>query len=262
MPDRTPISTDSGIDYRPVTATRAAAASAALVSVRELSKRYGDVDAIADLSFEIEAGSILALLGANGAGKSTTVHLLLGLITPSSGKIEIAGHDVARDVAAVRRDTAYIPDRLALYPYLSGLENLSYFHQAGGGAARTSAELEVMLDRVGLERAAFHRRAATYSKGMCQKVGLAIALAKGAKVLLLDEPLSGLDPKAANEFCAKLREIADAGASILMATHDLFRAHDTADVNGIMRGGKLVRTLRTDEMDAAALETLYLEQMR
>jgi len=238
------------------------ASSSIAVSVRSLCKRYGDARAVDDLSFEIEAGRILALLGANGAGKSTTVHMLLGLIAPSSGTVEIGGHDVVREVAAVRRAAAYVPDRLALYPHLTGLENLAYFHQVGGGAARSQGDLEAALERVGLERSAFQRRASTYSKGMCQKVGLAIALAKNAKVLLLDEPLSGLDPKAANEFCAKLKEIAQTGTSVLMATHDLFRAHDTADDIGIMRDGKLLKTLRTTDIDAGGLEALYLEQMR
>ncbi|HEX5658984.1 MAG TPA: ABC transporter ATP-binding protein [Polyangiales bacterium] len=233
-----------------------------VVSVRGLRKQYGDVRAVDDVSFEIEPGHILALLGANGAGKSTTVHMLLGLVAASAGTIEIAGHDVARDPSGVRRASAYVPDRLALYPHLTGLENLTYFHQVGDGPALTRAQLEAVLERVGLDRAAFDRRASTYSKGMCQKVGLAIALAKEARALFLDEPLSGLDPKAANEFCAKLREVADAGAGVLMATHDLFRAHDTADEIGIMRDGKLVKTLRTSEIDAAGLEHLYLEQMR
>jgi ABC-2 type transport system ATP-binding protein len=233
-----------------------------MVSVRGLCKSYGSVQAVADVSFELEAGRILALLGANGAGKSTTVHLLLGLVVPTSGTATIAGHDVVSDVAAVRRVSAYVPDRLALYPHLTGLENLAYFHQVGDGGARSGSELETMLERVGLQRAAFHRRASTYSKGMCQKVGLAIALAKGAKVLLLDEPLSGLDPKAASEFCATLGEIAAGETSVLMATHDLFRAHDVADDIGIMRDGKLVKTLRAADVDAAGLEHLYLEQMR
>lgn len=231
------------------------------VGVRHLCTSYGEVRAVDDLSFELEPGSILALLGANGAGKSTTVQLLLGLLSPSSGTVEVAGCDPTRDPAGVRRSTAYVPDRLALYPHLTGLENLACFHQVGG-AARSTVELEAMLERAGLERASFGRRASTYSKGMCQKVGLAIALAKEAKVILLDEPLSGLDPKAANEFCAKLREIANAGASVLMATHYLFRAHDTADAIGIMRDGKLVTILRTAEIDAIGLEALYLEQMR
>ncbi len=232
------------------------------VSVRGLCKSYGEILAVDHVSFEIETGRILALLGANGAGKSTTVHMLLGLLPPSSGSVEIAGVDVARDVSAVRRAAAYVPDRLSLYPHLTGLENLMFFHRASEGVARSREELEAMLERVGLERSAFHRRASTYSKGMCQKVGLAIAFAKNAKVLLLDEPLSGLDPKAANEFCAKLKEIAREGTSVLMATHDLFRAHDTADDIGIMRGGRLLQTLRTSEVDAAGLEKLYLEQMR
>ena len=230
--------------------------------VRNLTKAYGDFRAVDDVSFELAAGHIFALLGANGAGKSTTVHMLLGLLDATSGNIEIAGHDVAREPAAVRGMVAYVPDRLALYPHLSGIENLDYFHHAGGGARQTRAELEAILERVGLDRAAFGRRAATYSKGMCQKVGLAIALAKGAKLLVLDEPLSGLDPKAANEFCAKLREVAQSGTSVLMATHDLFRAHEIAQDIGIMRGGMLVKTLKTGEVDAAGLERLYLEQMR
>lgn len=233
-----------------------------MVSVRGLSKSYGSVQAVADVSFDLEAGSILALLGSNGAGKSTTVHLLLGLVAPTSGSATIAGHDVVQDVAAVRRVTAYVPDRLALYPHLTGLENLAYFHQVGTGAALRRNELEALLERVDLERAAFHRRAASYSKGMCQKVGLAIALAKDAKVLLLDEPLSGLDPKAANEFCATLSEMASDGTSVLMATHDLFRAHELADEIGIMRDGKLVKALSASDVDAPGLERLYLEQMR
>lgn len=232
------------------------------VSVRGLTKSYGEVCAVDNLSFEIASGRILALLGANGAGKSTTVHMLLGLVPASAGEIEIAGHAVAGDLVEVRRASAYVPDRLALYPHLTGLENVAYFHQAAGGVVRDQSELEGALERVGLQRSAFHRRASTYSKGMCQKVGLAIALMKKAKVLLLDEPLSGLDPKAANEFCAKLKEITRDGASVLMATHDLFRAHDTANDIGIMRDGRLLKTLRTADVDASGLEKLYLEQMR
>jgi ABC-type multidrug transport system ATPase subunit len=103
------------------------------VAVRGLCKYYGHVRAVDDVSFELGPGRILALLGANGAGKSTTVHMLLGLLAPSGGTLAIAGHDVLRDIAAVRLVAAYVPDRLALYPHLTGLEKLSYFHQAGAG---------------------------------------------------------------------------------------------------------------------------------
>jgi ABC-2 type transport system ATP-binding protein len=227
-----------------------------------LSKQFGGLPVLDDVSFEVHPGRILALLGANGAGKSTTVHLLLGLLTPSSGSAAIAGHDVQADRAAARRAAAYVPDRLSLYPHLTGLENLSYFHRASGHGERTGAELEAILAQVGLGAAEARRRTETYSKGMCQKVGLAIALAKDAKALLLDEPLSGLDPKAANEFCAILRDLAGKGIAVLMATHDLFRAHDLADDIGIMRGGRLVSKLHARDVEAGRLEAIYLEQMQ
>ncbi|WP_394840072.1 ABC transporter ATP-binding protein [Pendulispora rubella] len=233
------------------------------IAARALSKQFGGVRALDDVSFEVQSGAILALLGANGAGKSTTVHLLLGLLTPSSGSAAIAGHDVQIELAAARRAAAYVPDRLSLYPHLTGLENLGYFHRVSGQGERTTAELAAILAQVGLGAAEARRRTETYSKGMCQKVGLAIALAKNAKALLLDEPLSGLDPKAANEFCAILRELTRGkGIAVLMATHDLFRAHELADDIGIMRGGRLVSKLRARDVAAGRLEAIYLEQMQ
>lgn len=233
-----------------------------LIVARGLSKRYGAVRALDDVSLGVAGGRILALLGANGAGKTTTVHLLLGLLTPTAGVAKIAGYDVAADPIRARRSSAYVPDRLALYPHLTGLENLTYFHRAGAETERSASELADALRRVGLDVEAQRRRASTYSKGMCQKVGLAIALAKGARALLLDEPLSGLDPKAANEFCSLLRELADGGAAVLMATHDLFRAHELADDIGIMKEGRLVERLQSRGVRAGELEKLYLERMR
>lgn len=233
-----------------------------MISVRHLRKSYGELHAVDDISFSVESGKIMALLGANGAGKSTAVHLLLGLIAADSGKVEISGYDVFKNSVAVRSLTAYVPDRLSLYPHLTGLENLIYFYQVGSGRERPIDEFESILVQMGLDQSVLHQPASTYSKGMCQKVGLAIALAKEAKVLLLDEPLSGLDPKAANEFCSKLRVLANQGVSILMATHDLFRAHETAHHIGIMKSGRLTATLKSDDIDAYGLEKLYMEQMK
>ncbi|WP_394825614.1 ABC transporter ATP-binding protein [Pendulispora albinea] len=232
------------------------------IAAERLSKRFGELVALDGVSFEVPRGQILALLGANGAGKSTTVHLLLGLLAASSGSAAIDGRDVRTDLEGARRAAAYVPDRLSLYPHLSGLENLEYFHRATGHGALGTSELLDVLQRVGLGAAEAHRRTGTYSKGMCQKVGLAIALAKGARALLLDEPLSGLDPKAANEFCAVLRDFAAKGIAVLMATHDLFRAHDLAHDIGIMRGGRLVSKLRARDVAADRLEAIYLEQMQ
>jgi ABC-2 type transport system ATP-binding protein len=167
-----------------------------------LTKNFGPQCALQGLDLEIRAGEIQCLLGANGAGKTTTIHLFLGFIEPTSGAAWVNGREVAKHPQAARADLAYVPEQVNLYPMLTGLENLDYFTKLAGHHAHGTAGLLDHLDQVGLDRSAAQERVERYSKGMRQKVGLAIALAKGARALLLDEPLSGLDPKAANEFCA------------------------------------------------------------
>jgi ABC-2 type transport system ATP-binding protein len=201
------------------------------------------------------------LLGANGAGKTTTIHLFLGFLAPSSGAAYVNGREVANNVKAVRADLAYVPEQVNLYPTLTGLENLAYFTRLAGREVKHAADLSEYFDRVGLDRRAAGIRVGTYSKGMRQKVGLAVALAKGARALLLDEPLSGLDPQAANEFCALVRQLADAGAAVLMVTHDLFRAQEVGDRVGIMKAGRMVEHLATAELSHAQLERIYLDHM-
>jgi ABC-2 type transport system ATP-binding protein len=148
-----------------------------------------------------------------------------------------------------------------LYRNLTGLENLEYFSALAGNDTYPRDELLAFFREVGLSEDAALRRVSTYSKGMRQKVGIAIALAKKAEALLLDEPTSGLDPKASNEFSALLKNLSAGGCAVLMATHDLFRAKETGTRVGIMRHGKLVKMLRTDEFGHADLERIYLEHM-
>jgi ABC-2 type transport system ATP-binding protein len=154
----------------------------------------------------------------------------------------------------------YVPELVQLYPNLSGLENLEYFTTLAGESLDRKTLLE-QLERVGLEPAAADRRVALYSKGMRQKVGIAIALARRAKALLLDEPTSGLDPKAANELSELLASLSGAGVAVLMATHDLFRAKEVGHRVGIMRQGRLVSVLETASLGHADLERIYLEHM-
>jgi ABC-2 type transport system ATP-binding protein len=147
-----------------------------------------------------------------------------------------------------------------LYRNLTGIENLEYFTSLAG--ERYSREqLLAFLKEAGLPADAAERRVGTYSKGMRQKVGIGIAIAKKAKALLLDEPTSGLDPKAANEFSELLKKMSGSGAAVLMATHDLFRAKETGTRVGIMKHGRLVAELRTEEIGHADLERIYLEHM-
>lgn len=225
------------------------------------AKRFGTSTALQGLDLAVEAGEIVCLLGANGAGKSTTVNLFLGFLDPDEGEVRVAGRPVREDRAAARRHLAYIPDQVNLYPLLSGEENLEYF---AGLAGRTLArgQARQLLVQAGLEPDATSRRLGGYSKGMRQKVGIAIALAKQAKALLLDEPLSGLDPLAANDFGVHLRELRDAGAAILMVTHDVFRAREVGDRIGIMKQGRLVDVVHAGAVAAHDLDAMYADHMR
>jgi ABC-2 type transport system ATP-binding protein len=155
----------------------------------------------------------------------------------------------------------YIPETVALYDELTGLENLAYLAELGQVEERSPARLKACLAEAGLQESAFDRRTSGYSKGMRQKVGIALAIAKQAKALLLDEPTSGLDPQASAEFHALISRQRDRGAAILMATHDLFRAREVGDTIGLMRAGRLRRTLAADTITAQDLEALYLEEM-
>jgi ABC-2 type transport system ATP-binding protein len=225
-----------------------------------LTKSYNGSKALDDLNLNIRAGEIFCLLGANGAGKTTTINLFLNFIAPTSGAARINGLDVSEQPLETKRFLAYIPEQVMLYRNLTGLENLEYFTSLAGEKYGREA-LRGFLNDAGLPAEATDRRVGTYSKGMRQKVGIAIAIAKKAKALLLDEPTSGLDPKAANEFSELLKKMSSSGAAILMATHDLFRAKETGTRVGIMKHGKLVAEQRTEEIGHADLERIYLQHM-
>ncbi|MDE2751089.1 MAG: ABC transporter ATP-binding protein [Gemmatimonadota bacterium] len=232
-----------------------------LLEARGLSKNYGDTRALDGLDLTIAPGEVYCLLGPNGAGKTTTINLFLGFVAPSGGQALVSGLDVSSHDRETKQQLAYIPEQVMLYRNLSGLENLEYFAALGGKGSLGRERLTEVLVEAGLERDVVDRRVSEYSKGMRQKVGIAIAIAKEADVLLLDEPTSGLDPKAANEFSALVERLRNRGVAVLMATHDLFRAKETGTRVGIMRYGRLVTELSTDEIGHADLERIYLEHM-
>lgn len=233
-----------------------------MLKAEKLSKRYQDRAALSDLDLEVRPGEIYGLLGANGAGKSTTIRLFLNFTTPTSGRALVNGLEVSRAPLETKRHLAYIPEQVMLYPHLSGMENLTFFAALSGHDRYSREELRGLLRRSGLQDEAHDARVSTYSKGMRQKVGIAAALAKEARALLLDEPTSGLDPQAANEFTRLLGELAGEGVAILMATHDLFRAKEVGTRIGIMRRGVLRAELDPGTLDHAALERIYLDHMR
>jgi ABC-2 type transport system ATP-binding protein len=223
-----------------------------------LTKNFGTHRALNKLNLVIEAGEIFALLGQNGAGKTTTINCFLGFIDPTKGEAKINGITVKENKVKTKKIIAYIPETVMLYPNLTGLENLAFFSSLAK-TSYTQEDLKQYLLRVGLQESAHNLQVSEYSKGMRQKVGIAIAIAKNAKALLLDEPTSGLDPKASNEFSELLKELAKNGTTILMATHDIFRAKEVADRIGIMKNGNLVTIIKTCDISANELEKLYLQ---
>lgn len=231
-----------------------------MISTKNITKTYGDFTAVNNVSFQVNEGEILCLLGANGAGKSTTINMLLNFLVPTSGTAQINGMDVVANPIKTKQYLTYIPENLMLYPTLTALENLDYFTKLSGKNF-TTFQLSDYLTKAGLDKNVHGNRVGTYSKGMRQKVGIALAIAKDSKVLLLDEPTSGLDPKSSNEFISLLTSMKDSGVAILMATHDLFRAKEVSTHIGIMRSGVLENYSNSSDFSLKELEAIYLDIM-
>lgn len=231
-----------------------------MLEADQLVKHYGSHEALRGVSLTVQPGEIYCLLGANGAGKTTTINLFLNFISATSGKAFVNGIDVAAEPLASKQRLAYIPEQVMLYGPLSGLENLRYFSTLGGRDLGRDEGRELLM-QAGLAGEAADKEVSAYSKGMRQKVGVAIALAKRATALLLDEPTSGLDPKASNEFSELLEQLRAGGAAILMTSHDLFRAKESGSRIGIMREGRLLNELASSDVSHGDLERIYLEHM-
>ncbi len=220
---------------------------------------YGERTILQGLDLAVHAGEIYALLGANGAGKTTTLSLLLGFVRPRSGQVRVQSVDPVTAPAQARALIAYIPENVALYEHLSARENVAYLLELAGQPAAAGA-IGQALSAAGLDAAAHDRRVSGFSKGMRQKVAIALALARRVPALLLDEPTSGLDPQATAEFSRLLMQLRGQGVAILMVTHDLLGAADVADRMGFIAGGRLVEEVAAsgeERFDVRALHRHY-----
>ena len=228
-----------------------------------LTKRYeDDVLALDHLSLEVIEGEIFCLLGANGAGKTTTINLFLNFIEPTEGTALINGIDVNKDPLEAKGYVSFVSENVMLYGNFTARQNLDYFARLGGKTNLSKDDYYMFMKKVGLQEEAFEMRLKNFSKGMRQKLGITIAIIKDATNVLLDEPTAGLDPKAAAEFIKILKGLRDEGKSILMCTHDIFRAKEIADRVGIMKEGKLVMLRNREEFIDEDLEKIYLEYMQ
>jgi ABC-2 type transport system ATP-binding protein len=229
------------------------------IQISNLVVERGGRRVLDGLSLAVSAGEIYALLGGNGAGKSTTLAALLGFLKPVSGALSIADVDPTTAPEVARHKIAYLPENVALYEHLSARENVDYF-LALAGEKHSEQEREAAFDAAGLQEEARDRRLAGFSKGMRQKVAIALAVVRQVPVLLLDEPTSGLDPRATADFNALIGRLKDRGTAILMVTHDLLGAADCADRIGFLDAGRIVEeVVRADGYDVMALHRRYGE---
>jgi ABC-2 type transport system ATP-binding protein len=218
--------------------------------------RRGDRTVLQGISFSVGAGEVYGLLGGNGVGKSTTLLTFLGLLAPAAGSVRVGGKEVSQHLEEIRGSIAYLPESASLYEHLNARENLAYFLKLAGSAA-DGAAMEAALDRVRLRADARDARLASYSKGMRQKVAIALAILRDTDILLLDEPTSGLDPTAIDEFHDLVRGLAGAGKAILMVTHDVYGACQVADRIGLLRDGELVGEFTAPDEGRIDTETVH-----
>ena len=226
---------------------------------KDVAAGYAGRTVLHGLDLAVHAGEIYALLGTNGAGKSTALNLFLGFLRPQAGAVRVMGIDPAAEPEKARRQLAYIPENVALYEHLSARENVAYLLHLAGQRASDAAIVDA-LTAAGLDPAAHGRRVSGFSKGMRQKVSIGLAVARQVPALLLDEPTSGLDPQAAADFHALLAGLRGRGVAVLMVTHDLLGAVEIADRIGFLDKGRLAQeacATGPERFDVRALHRRY-----
>lgn len=231
-----------------------------MLTIDHVTKRFGTKIAVDDLCLEVPAGRIHAFLGPNGAGKTTTIKMCTGLLQPDSGTITINGHDVARDGQAARASLAYVPDEPFLYERLTGREFLDFTARLYG-IPRDEYDHRLAIERERFGLGDFIDQLADgYSHGMRQRVVLAAAALHAPRLLIVDEPLVGLDPKHIRVVLTWLRQLADQGSSVLMSTHTLTAVETVADRVTVLRSGRIVADGSVAEIKGAGnLEEAFLE---
>ncbi|MEV4382666.1 ABC transporter ATP-binding protein [Streptosporangium sp. NPDC049644] len=212
----------------------------ATLSCAGLSKRYGDILAVQDVGFFIEKGEAYGLLGPNGAGKTTAISMLVGLLQPDTGSVQVCGHDLATDPLAAKAKIGYVPQEIALYPDLTGRENLRFFGRLYGLPRRELAKrIDEVLDFVGLSDRA-DGKIDTYSGGMKRRINIGAALLHRPEVLILDEPTVGVDPQSRKAILDGVEQLVADGMSLLYTSHYMEEVERVCKRVGIIDHGKVI----------------------
>ena len=231
-----------------------------MLKIEHLTKTYGDKKAVDDLSLHILPGEIYGFIGHNGAGKTTTLRSVVGILQFDSGEIFIDGKSVKADPLACKRETAYIPDNPDLYDYMTGIKYLNFIADIFGvSAADRQARIREYAGRFELTDD-LAQPIAAYSHGMKQKLAIIAAWLHQPKLIIMDEPFVGLDPKAAHLLKGMMRELCDEGGAIFFSTHVLEVAEKLCDKVAIIKGGRLIRSGTMEEVKGDdSLEEVFLE---
>ncbi|WP_225335827.1 ABC transporter ATP-binding protein [Halomicrobium urmianum] len=236
-----------------------------MIEAESLTKRYGDVTAVDGIDLSVSEGTVYGFLGPNGAGKTTTIELLTTLTPPTSGSAAVAGRPVS-DREAIKSRIGYLPAAPPLYDAYTGREQLAYVATLRGlDEGRAERRIAALLERIGLGDSA-DRRIATYSTGMKQKIGLLQTVVHDPEVVFFDEPISGLDPRAAREVVDLISELTDDGTTVFLSTHILPLVEEMADAVGVLHDGSIVFEGPPDALkrtasdgDRGTLEAAFLE---
>ena len=231
-----------------------------MLYIQHLTKRYGEKKAVDDLSLHIAPGEIYGFIGHNGAGKTTTLKSVVGILQFDEGEITIDGHSIKVDPLVCKREMAYIPDNPDLYEFMTGVKYLNFIADIFGvGAAERQERIRKYADAFELTED-LAQPIAAYSHGMKQKLAIVAAWLHQPKLIIMDEPFVGLDPKASHLLKGMMREVCDQGGAIFFSTHVLEVAEKLCDKVAIIKGGKLIRSGTMDEVKGDdSLEEVFLE---